>query len=1591
MNGRGSDSSTRSNVVHISSAAYRNYTDSHVLASNEVFQINDLPANFSDTAATRVFANLHLGSQAHSPSFRALYDTGACVSLLSRHDFEAIRRRGLVKQSVPHNCTVLNASQKPMVIDGAFRCRIWLKGKPIPATFLVSPDVKHSIIGMNVIKAHKLFLDPVTMAIKFHSAALDAAPPLATADGSFPTPIAEFRVLRDTTIDPRTGKLTSIGLFDSNGRRIERDLELLADMDAMAVALHTTADGSAKIHFPNASHEPRLLRRGQLVGKAFHLHDWQPVDAADALRRANGIAQHKPLRPHTSSEKQVILEKLRTQVNSTVPYQFRDDYINMLYQREAFFSASSTDLGVTDEQQHGISLADATPVFSPQFRLPAEHLKLLQENVAGWLQAGIIERAKSPYNAPIFCVPKKHGQGMRAVLDYRRLNGKSVMDKYSIRTIDECIESIGRAKSKVFSALDLTNGYWQMLLKKSDRPYTAFTLPGKGQFQWVTTPQGLMGAPASFSRLMDLIMQDAENVITYIDDCLVHSQNHNDHLRHLASAIDRIGRCNLRLNPAKCIFGSSSVEYLGHSITSDGIRPGLDKAGAVRDAAPPQSLKELKSFIGLANYFRGYIHNFSLKAAPLFKLTRSDSHWKGGYLPDDAKNAFYTLRAEISSRPVMAYPRREGDFHLYVDASLGDSKTAGGLGAVLLQDQPGGLQRPVGYVSRRLAAHEQNYPSFLAEMQAAIYGMEQFHHYLVGRKFFLYTDHKPLCRLSTVHTKTLNRLQHKMNELYPIIKYVDGKNNQVADFLSRYHGFNVSNKTSSPEMQAESIAKISHRPHGLPLAQVDASPFRLRALQALDPKLSKIRQIVKQNCKNSTPLNPDSVRVDGRIFALFDGVLQVKVSHRQGIISTSPWRTAVPESMKQEILNEAHNSWLAGHGGIFKTTERLKADFWWPRMDSDIADHVSRCTTCQATTNKGELLSGPLQPLPQPTGPNRRVHADLFGPLKSSTAGNRYVLVLTDAFSKFAHATAIVKKDAVTVAQKLLQIFYTFGIPEVIQTDQGLEFCNVLQETLWDNLGIRHDVTSPYHPACNAGAETFNKSMKHYLATAILDSEQSTLDWELYLGPLMLSYNSAVSSTTKVSPFHATFGYDPRIPLWDNCPLPDLDGVKNLSFADYLAKLRHAQTTARQIVHHNNTKARQTFTDNYNKRRAADFPSFQPGDLVWARINDRTTPNQKLAPKWEPAIIVRRSSASTYVIKRPHRRRSSQITINVEHLKPRRSPLPPRATSPTFTSTDTSPSTSRDSSPAPSIPASQPQSDLDNDLQSDRDSAVSGHISRRDDHRTLRRRLRRLQSRSTSPSSSSSSSQRSRSPRSRPSRSPSPESVLNFPPTSPPAENSNDPGQHDPLLDADSQSDSPFHGFPSQPDRPSRRRRRHHSSGSSSCPDPPHRLCLQQGEKRSLSPRAADRTNPSRRLRIEEAYSALNNAEYLRRWLDGRSLSRRQWRLLIQWLSKGRVSPEFADPGYSVPAAQPRPPNTCPAKIPKRDFPPTSNRQNPVTNPISTPQPAKIDPPPPIRPPPGFPALPPPGNLPPGKSSLKRRLLQSLFNRRQRRVDSDAE
>jgi hypothetical protein len=252
---------------------------------------------------------------------------------------------------------------------------------------------------------------------------------------------------------------------------------------------------------------------------------------------------------------------------------------------------------------------------------------------------------------------------------------------------------------------------------------------------------------------MEGVMRNISNVIIYIDDLLVHTKTHKEHLKVLEQVLERLHSHNLKIYLDKCFFDNKEVSYLGFTITQEGIKPGKNKLKAIKNAKPPTDVKTICSFVGLCNFFGTHIKNFTIIAAPLFKLTRKDSGYKGGPLPKEAMDAFCILQNSLTSELVMAFPRADRQYALITDAATGTAKTAGGLGAILTQKDEYDNFYGISYASRQHKDHEKNYSPFRLDAAAAVWGMDVFNEHLKGKKFFLYTDHKPLKKWVTFTLK----------------------------------------------------------------------------------------------------------------------------------------------------------------------------------------------------------------------------------------------------------------------------------------------------------------------------------------------------------------------------------------------------------------------------------------------------------------------------------------------------------------------------------------------------------------------------------------------------------------------------------------------------------------------------------------------------------------------------------------------------------------------------------------------------------------------------------------------------------------------
>ena len=483
----------------------------------------------------------------------------------------------------------------------------------------------------------------------------------------------------------------------------------------------------------------------------------------------------------------------------------------------------------------------------------------------------------------------------------------------------------------MFSKIDLRFGYHQLRIANADVPKTAFRTR-YGHYEFLVMPFGLTNAPAVFMALMNKVFQPYLDkfVIVFIDDILVYSRDEEEHTNHLRLVLQTLREKQLYAKFNKCEFWLDQVVFLGHIVSGEGIKVDPKKIEAILNWEPPKNVPELRSFLGLAGYYRCFVKGFSIIAAHLTKLLRKHVEYKW---IEACQSSFEELKVKLTTTPMLASPSGTGGFVVYSDASYQ------GLGCVSMQHG-----RVIAYASRQLRPYEISYPTHDLELAAVVFSLKIWRHYLYGETFQIFTDHKSLKYL--LSQKELNMRQRRWLELLKdydcTIEYHLGKANVVADALSRKVSGRVANLLSLREMNVE----LQVSPSGVLLATLKIRPVlheRIREAQNRDDYIIELRKKMDQG--------------KGKEFVIHvDGALMLGN------------RIYVPkvDDLRREILDEAHNAPYAMHPGSSKMYQMFKSHFWWPKMKKEVAEFVSKCMPCQQIKSEHQAPVGKLHPLPIP-------------------------------------------------------------------------------------------------------------------------------------------------------------------------------------------------------------------------------------------------------------------------------------------------------------------------------------------------------------------------------------------------------------------------------------------------------------------------------------------------------------------------------------------------------------------------------------------------------------------------------------------------
>lgn len=722
--------------------------------------------------------------------------------------------------------------------------------------------------------------------------------------------------------------------------------------------------------------------------------------------------------------------------------------------------------------------------FALKSKVEAEIQRLVKEKI-------LFPTVKSEWGTPIVPILKSDGS-IRVCGDYKiTLNPNLENFHYPLPRIQDLFNEL--KGGKYFTKFDMGSAYQQMLLDDAAKMLTTISTH-LGLFAYNRLPFGIKTAPSIFQLMMEKLLIGLEGVTSFLDDILITGSTESEHLSRIEQVLRRFQEFGLTLNREKCCFFQESVVYLGFVINSEGLHPSPEKTEVLVHAASPTNKTELKSALGMFNYYRNFIPHFADICQPMYELLKEDTEWKW---TRNCEAAFHKLKTVVCSAKVLAHYDPSVPVKLSVDASQN------ALGAVLCHVFPNGMERPISFASRTLSETEKAYAQIDKEALAIVFGVRKFNQYLFGRHFVLVTDNKPLLAIlgpkKGIPTMAANRLQRYAVFLSGYdydIEYTRSEKN-IADYFSRLSR-EIRSNTSDDEASYTYLKMITQD-----------SPWtldkeKIKTETTADPILKEVYKYTREGWPLNCPEEYKPFFLRKEQITIEDDLLMWG------------YRLIIPSSCREAILKEIHGT----HMGISKSKSLARSYVWWPTCDQDIERYCRECSSCMKF--RSQPTKSPLHPWPIPEGPWERVHIDFFGPIQG-----KMFMIIVDAYSRWLEVLYMPSITSEETIKKLHYIFGRWGIPRTIVSDNGRSFTSAIFKRFLEENHIQHVYSPPYHPQTNGLAEVCVRTTKTHLYRA-LQTNMNILD---ALNKYLLYYRNCIHSGTGETPSKLFIGRSLRMKL----------------------------------------------------------------------------------------------------------------------------------------------------------------------------------------------------------------------------------------------------------------------------------------------------------------------------------------------------------------------------------------------------------------------------------------------------------------------------
>jgi hypothetical protein len=846
------------------------------------------------------------------------------------------------------------------------------------------------------------------------------------------------------------------------------------------------------------------------------------------------------------------------------------------------------------------------------YAMTQDERKELDEWVKDQLNKGYIRPSRSPIAAPVFFIPKKEGT-KRLVQNYKRLNQYVTKDSYPIpimKTLAERVEG-----SKIFTALDLRWGYHNVRIREGDEWKAAFSTP-MGLYEPTVMLFGMSNSPATFQRMMDDILRGLEHcTLVYLDDILIFSRNPEEHVQHVQEVLQRLRENDLFAKPEKCVFETDTLEYLGTWIEKGHLRMDKGKVESIVNWPTPKKVKDIRSFLGFANFYRHFIKDFHIHSRPLTKLTKKGQSW---IWEADQQRAFDQLKDAFTKAPILLLPDDDKPFVLETDAS------DFAIGAVLSQQGPDGKMHPVGYYSTRMDEAERNYEIFDKEMLAVIKSLKRWRHHLQGSQHpvKVYSDHQNIKYFKNPQDLSPRQARWYAKLLHYNLEFI----HQPAAKSARSDALSRNPEWKPLERDNQGVTLLKPHWDGSPtIKQISHDPLLRSIVKATDYDSEVIQalHILKQHDNGNLKQ------------ALQDWTIHEGLILYQG-------QVYVPKDLeiKRKILERHHDAPWAGHPGREKTLDLVSRNYWWPSMTQFIHQYVDECLECQRNKilpRKPQHLMGRHE---IPDQPWECISVDFITDLPESQ-NHTALLTVIDYHSKQGHFIPTTKDaSSETLFQLYLHnVWKLHGTPRKIVSDRGPQFASEFTKAIQQGLGIETALSTAHRPQTDGQTERLNQTVETFLR--IFTSYHQN-DWVSLLPYAEFAYNNQKHSSTGWSPFFINHGKDPHFEI-------------NYNPINKVPEARNRLQMMKELWEEVNITLQRTQNQMAKQLNGPEYKPYRIGDKVWLENTNLTTtaPTKKLdAKRSGPYTIIGLAGPHAYKLKLPPGMSQLHPTFHESLLRP---------------------------------------------------------------------------------------------------------------------------------------------------------------------------------------------------------------------------------------------------------------------------------------------------------------------------------------------------